>query len=98
MSDQILPKLELPFRKVNVGGTELTIKSLTRGQVHQMSGLDTHNLTAVEATCLAFAIGCTVEEAAAWLNEAPADVATKLMDEIYDLAGMGDSGKAPSED
>lgn len=98
MADQCLPKIELPFRKIDVCGNELTIKGLTRAQIHEMRGVDANDLNAVESRCLAYAIGCTFEEASTWLAETPADVAGKVMDEIFDLSGLADKGKESSED
>lgn len=91
-----LPKVVTPRDVVDVAGTPIEVRGLTRleatkvhGKISDMSEFDAYLL----------ATGCDVseDEAREWLASVPFGVADKVVNKIISLSGLDDLGKGSQE-
>lgn len=88
----MLPSIPQPTETVRVGDTDVTVRGLSVTEVrkvHDAAGADEG-----DAMAIAFGTGCSVEEASAWLDSAPALAAQEVMAAILRLTGLLDGQKS----
>lgn len=88
----MLPAVPARTEEIDVSGTQVTVRSLTVSEVRRIQGCDAD---AADALAVSLAVGCTVEEAGAWLATVPADVAFRVMSAVFRLSGL-DEGATKS--
>lgn len=80
-----LPKGVITTRKVELSGGEVEIRGLTMAQARIAGDLD--GVERIVAS-IAFATGTDSPDVEAWLDEAPAGDATKLLNAITEVSGL----------
>jgi hypothetical protein len=94
----MLPVVPLATGTVEVGGTDVVIRSLSRSAVVSLAqfGRDT---TAAEVFIVSKGTGGTEDEARAWLDSTDAETAGILLKAIAALSGIasGEPGDEPGE-
>jgi hypothetical protein len=92
-----LPKVPLATGTVNVGGTEVPIRALSRLEVLRVATMDNPE---AEPYILSCAAGVSLEEATEWLGSVDAEVGNKVAAAILDLSAttdprVGSTGAGP---
>ena len=87
-----LPVVALGTGSVDIAGTAVPIRSLSRDEVVALSGFGA-DTSAAEVFMLSRSCDITEDEAAAWRKEVDAETAGELLAAIGDLSGLR-SGKA----
>jgi hypothetical protein len=87
-----LPNVPARTGTVNIAGTDVTIRALSRLEVLKVGGME--NIEA-EPFVLAAATGVTLEEATAWLSTVDAETGGKVALAILELSAAVDP-RAPS--
>jgi hypothetical protein len=80
-----LPVVPMPTETVKVGDADVTVRGLTVSEVRKVHAAGETN---GDALAVSYGVGCTVDEAQAWLDSTPADVATAVMTAIMRLSGL----------
>jgi hypothetical protein len=96
-----LPVVPLATAEVDVAGTTITVRRLSRSEVlkvHTEYGKDTAD--AAEAFIVSCGVGCSPEEARAWLDSTDHETAGVVIEKILSLSNMipdpvGQDGKVP---
>lgn len=82
-----LPKIEMPKDEVDVQGTKVPVRGLSRAEVLEMHGCD-GDLNKAEVVALVHGAGVTQEEAQDWRENTPADLVGLVLDRIVELSGL----------
>jgi hypothetical protein len=89
-----LPSVPLPTATVDVAGTQVAIRGLSRSEACHLGTL-TDDIDTAETYLIACATGLDESEVQTWRANTPANVADELVSAIADLSGLGpDAGKA----
>lgn len=91
-----LPDVPLPTGTVEIAGTAVPIKSLSRTAVVSLSDLDGDS-RAAEVLIVSKGTGVTDDEARAWLDSVDADTAGTLLEAVAVLSGIRKPGAKPGE-
>lgn len=86
-----LPKGKMTTVTVELSGGTVEVRSLTLAESTEVGKLDGDKV----AHAIAYATGETVEDVQAWLADAPAGDATKLMNAITDVSGLSEGAQFP---
>lgn len=81
----MLPKGKMSTRTVELSGGPVEVRSLTIAQSRIAGKLDGEDSI---AAAISFATGTDKSDVLAWLAEAPAGDAKKLLDAITDVSGL----------
>ena len=81
-----LPSVPLATGSVEVGGSSVAIRSLSRTEVVSLGQLD--DLTAAEVLIVSKGTGVTEDEARAWLDSVSAETANALLRAIAVISGI----------
>lgn len=79
-----LPSNPIPAETVTIGEIDIEIRGLRLAQIRQLAAMDQ---AASDATAIAWATGCTPEEAADWIETSPGGDPLALMAAIMRLSG-----------
>jgi len=82
-----LPKIPQRSELVNVGGTELAVRSLTRAEQVGLTAL-ADDLDGAEVRMIALTLGFSEDEVRVWREDTPGDVVGKLVDDIARISGL----------
>ncbi len=85
----MLPVGVMPSRTVTLSGGDVVVHGLTMAQVRQIKG------NRGNAVAISFAVGCTEDEADAWIGSVPAGDVTRLLDAVTDLTGLSEGAQFP---
>lgn len=88
-----LPKVELPTGEVDIQGTKVPVRGLSRVEVLEM-GQHEDDIGKAEAIALMYGAGVTLEEAQSWRENTPADQVGIVLDKIVELSGLGPKVKS----
>lgn len=84
-----LPSIPLPSDTVDIHGTPVTVRALSRAEALRLSTqFSREKADEAEAYMLACGTGVTVEEAAEWLASIDTDTGGVLIDRIAELSGI----------
>lgn len=85
----MLPKVPLTSEMVDVAGTKIEVRSLSRAE--QLKLADTNgDIDAAEVKMIAMTTGFSEDEVRVWREETPGSVVGNLIDEIVRISGMLD--------
>ena len=84
----MLPKIELPTDVVDLHGTKVEVRGLSRSEFLHMAKEAEGDVETAEILALAAGAGCTVEEAKEWRENSPSGDVGKVLDRISELSGM----------
>lgn len=90
-----LPTPPLPTGTVDIDGTAVPIRSLSRDEVVRLSSLD---VAEAEVLLISSGTSVTPEEATAWRKTVSAPVAHELLERIALLSGIRQPKRAGAED
>lgn len=95
-----LPQVALPTKSVEVGGTPVQFRSLSRTEAMKVTTQFRDNPDGAEVFILACGVGVSEDEAAAWRNATDPTEAGKVIDGILVLSGLAEGQgdpKAPTK-
>lgn len=87
-----LPRVPLPEAEVDVAGTPVKIRGISRAEAVALSK-QTDDLDALEVALVALATGETEDAVVEWRATVPYDVAGVLVDAVMELSGLDELGK-----
>jgi len=90
-----LPVRPLPASSVEVNGTPVSFRSLSRAEALKLTQDFKDDVDAAEVFVLVCATGVTDEEARTWRAETTTDEAGKLIDGILIFSGLATEAEAP---
>jgi hypothetical protein len=82
-----LPQIPLASELVDVAGTDLSVRSLSRAEQLKLAKL-TDDVDHAEILLIAWATGFSEDEVRTWREETPGGVVGALVDAIVELSGM----------
>lgn len=82
-----LPQVPLHSEMVDVAGTKIEVRSLSRAQQVSLTK-HTDDLDTAETMMLAMATGFTEDEVRVWRETTPGDVVGALSDEVARISGL----------
>lgn len=82
-----LPKIALPKDEVDLDGTKVPVRGLSRAEVLEM-GTYGEDISKAETIALMYGCGVTEEEAQQWREDTPADAVGLVLDRIVELSGL----------
>lgn len=82
-----LPNVPLPTDTVDVAGTPVEVRGMSRSEVAKLASFG-GDPDGAENFVLACGAGLSVEDAQAWRDSVPADVAGVVLDRIAELSGL----------
>lgn len=86
----MLPKIPLQSEMVDVAGTKIEVRSLTRAEQLKLAKYE-QDIDGAETAMIAMTTGFPEDEVRAWREETPGDVVGHLVDEIVRISGMLDA-------
>jgi len=91
-----LPIVQLPSDEFTFkDGQTIKYRGLSRAETLQVRLIPKDQPKAIEAQCIAFSTGVTLEEAEAWLEATPQDYVEDFTDAIAEISGLNPAqGKA----
>lgn len=92
-----LPRVELPREKVSVGGEEIEVRGLTRGEAIRVRN-NSADMDRMEIIILACGTDLPEDEIAAWRDSTPAGVVEPIVDVIVRLSGLGEGAQKSSRE
>lgn len=84
-----LPQVPLHSEMVDVAGTKIEVRSLSRAQQVALTKLS-DDLDAAETAMLAMATGFPEAEVRTWREQTPGDVVGGLVDEVARISGLSE--------
>lgn len=90
-----LPQIPLTSEMVDVAGTKIEVRSLTRAQQVSLTRL-ADDLDAAEVALLAMSTGFSEDEVRAWRETTPGDVVGALIDEVARISGLEEGAQKKS--
>lgn len=86
---QMLPPVPLPTDTVSVAGTDIVVRGLSRAEATRIAKFN-GDVDAAESFVLARGVGISEDDAKAWRDATPPDVAGLVVDRIIELSGLTD--------
>ena len=83
----MLPKIPLHSEMVDVAGTKIEVRSLSRAEQLKLTKYE-HDLDAAETVMIAMTTGFPEDEVRTWREETPGDVVNDLIEHIARISGM----------
>lgn len=87
---QMLPPVALPTDTVSVAGVDIVVRGLSRAEATRIAQFN-GDVGAAETFVLACGVGISEEDANAWRDATPPDVAGLVVDRIIELSGLADT-------
>lgn len=92
-----LPKIDLPRMMVDVAGTEMSVRGLTRSESLKVAELlNKGDQDAAENYGLSCGCDETEEDMRAWRNSVPSGAVQALVDAIAELSGLNEGAQKSS--
>ena len=85
-----LPTAPIPRDEVKIGNEAVLIRGLSRSEVVRIAKMEPDE---AENFVLCCGVGISIEEAAAWRADVPADFASPLIDRICELSGLAEGAQ-----
>lgn len=82
-----LPQIPLHSEMVDVGGTKIEVRSLSRAEQLKLAKL-TDDVDQAEIVMIAWATGFSEDEVRVWREETPGGIVGALTEAIVDVSGM----------
>lgn len=87
-----LPQVPLDSEMVDVAGTKIEVRSLSRGEQIRLTKFG-DDLDAAEVAMIAMATGFAEDEVRVWREETPGHVVGGLIDEVVRISGLGEGAQ-----
>lgn len=87
-----LPQIPLNAEMVDVAGTKIEVRSLSRGEQIRLTKFG-DDLDAAEVAMIVMATGFSEDEVRVWREETPGHVVGALIDEVVRISGLSDGAQ-----